>query len=204
MEWRNRDWKWVTGILIGIIILLVASIFAKNTGIEVNFSIISSAVSIALALVAIFFAFKQDSDNRRGNDNLEATLQGISREVGSVKNHVFQITKTDIQEIKEKTYETTKLDDQKSTYTKEEVDSLIKDTISAFSDEIEEKVDNDLYLDSSQHPTREIILKRALEEIIWRNGKFSSVERIQRELKEFYNIEMEKKDIFAFYKKYIK
>lgn len=63
-KWTAKDSKWLFGILIGIIILLIASIFAKDKNIELNFSIISSAVSIALALVAIVFAWKQDSENQ--------------------------------------------------------------------------------------------------------------------------------------------
>lgn len=63
-NWTNRDWFWLLGVLIGIIVLLVATIFARSKNIEVNFGIISSAVSIALALLAIFIAWKQDSDNQ--------------------------------------------------------------------------------------------------------------------------------------------
>ena len=63
-NWTAKDSKWLFGILIGIIILLIASIFAKDKNIELNFSIISSAVSIALALIAIVFAWKQDSENQ--------------------------------------------------------------------------------------------------------------------------------------------
>lgn len=64
MGWRNRDWIWVVGLLICIIILLIATIFAKNKQVEINFSIIPSAVSIALALVAIFIALSQSKENQ--------------------------------------------------------------------------------------------------------------------------------------------
>lgn len=82
-KWTNRDWFWLLFVLIGIIILLIATIFAKNIKVETNFSIISSAVSIALALVAIFFAFKQDTDNKQ---TLESMRQDSNKKLDNMTN----------------------------------------------------------------------------------------------------------------------
>ena len=90
-NWTNRDWYWLLGVLIGIIILLVASIFSKSVGVEVNFSIISSAVSIALALVAIFFAWKQDSDNQVVTRETSNLLTKITTKIESMDNKIDKL-----------------------------------------------------------------------------------------------------------------
>ncbi|MED1559307.1 hypothetical protein [Bacillus paramycoides] len=86
-NWGNRDWIWLVGILIMIIILLIAG-FYNSKVIELNFSIISSAVSIALALVAIFFAFKQDSDNQRVTSEMANILTKIESKVNSMDGKI--------------------------------------------------------------------------------------------------------------------
>lgn len=90
-NWTSRDWFWLLGILISIIILLIASIFAKSKSIELNFSIISSAVSIALALVAIFFAWKQDSDNQVVTRETSKLLSIITTKIESMDNKIDKL-----------------------------------------------------------------------------------------------------------------
>jgi hypothetical protein len=84
-KWGNRDWYWLVGILISIIILIVSS---KSAGLEVNFSIISSAASMALALVAIFFSFKQDTENQRTNSRLHETITRMDEKINNVGEKV--------------------------------------------------------------------------------------------------------------------
>ncbi|WP_434169136.1 hypothetical protein [Peribacillus frigoritolerans] len=86
-KWSDRDWKWLVGILIGIMILMVASFFNSDK-VEMNFSIISSAVSIALALVAIFIALKQDSDNQRVTNKMTEALMKIETKVNSMDGKI--------------------------------------------------------------------------------------------------------------------
>lgn len=190
--WTDRDWKWLMGVLIVFIIVLISIIFAKNIEIEANFSIISSAVSIALALVAIFFALKQDSDSRISHDTLITRLENIIREVGSVKDQVAHISKTDIQEIKEKAYENTKLDDQKTTYTKEEVDALLQKTLSTFSEEVETKLKiEDLQNKVSGTAVRRLSLKKleeAIKLILEENKGQYDAYYIKTRLVELYNV----------------
>ncbi|KEK13031.1 hypothetical protein EP18_03990 [Lysinibacillus sphaericus] len=90
-NWTNRDWFWLLGVLIGIIILLVASIFAKNLKIETNFSIISSAVSIALALVAIFIALSQSKDNQELSTSLNVMMSIMNEKISNVDEKVNKI-----------------------------------------------------------------------------------------------------------------
>ncbi len=90
-NWTNRDWYWLLGVLIGIIILLIASIFAKNLKVEMNFSIISSAVSIALALVAIFIALNQSRDNEELSSTLKTTMAIMNEKLNSVDEKVNKI-----------------------------------------------------------------------------------------------------------------
>ncbi|MEB9368444.1 hypothetical protein P4J04_17190 [Bacillus cereus] len=85
--WRNRDWIWLVGILVGLIILLIAGCY-NSDAIELNFSIISSAVSIALALVAIFIALKQDSDNQRVTSTITNALIKIESKVDSMDGKI--------------------------------------------------------------------------------------------------------------------
>ncbi|HDR7645387.1 hypothetical protein [Bacillus mycoides] len=85
--WRNRDWIWLVGILVVLIILLIAGCY-NNDAIELNFSIISSAVSIALALVAIFIALKQDSDNQRVTSTITNALIKIESKVDSMDGKI--------------------------------------------------------------------------------------------------------------------
>ncbi|MCT6815324.1 MAG: hypothetical protein M3043_02830 [Lysinibacillus fusiformis] len=127
-NWTNRDWFWLLGVLIGIIVLLIATIFAKNENIEVNFGIISSAVSIALALVAIFFAWKQDSDNQAVTRHTTNLLSSIRAKVDGMD------TKID------------KLDPHK--VTRPEKDQLIKDVVEILqSKDVEKNIADEQLID---------------------------------------------------------
>ncbi|PFO09261.1 hypothetical protein FC694_12185 [Bacillus wiedmannii] len=120
-KWTNRDWIWLVAILIIINIILVANVY-DYAHIEANFSIISSAVSIALALVAIFIALKQDSDNQQVNNQLSHLLSEISANVRNVD------AKLDLSSVGEKTVEAySEGIEKQDTYTKEEVDKIIND-----------------------------------------------------------------------------
>lgn len=81
--WRDRDWYWVFGILISIIILMIAWFF-NSEKVELNFSIISSAVSIALALVAIFISVKQDSNSQNIYSRINEAVIKIEGKIETV------------------------------------------------------------------------------------------------------------------------
>ncbi len=124
-KWSSRDWVWLVGILITIIILLIAG-FYNNKAIEMNFSIISSAVSIALALIAIFIALKQDSDNQRVNDRLSHLLNEISANLRNVDAKVDRMDLRLLRGVTEEVLENHSQENkQKDLFTKEEVTELI-------------------------------------------------------------------------------
>ncbi len=128
-NWTNRDWLWLLGVLIGIIILLIASIFAKSKDIELNFSIVSSAVSIALALVAIFIALSQSRENQELSTSLKVTMSIMNEKLNSVDEKVNKIDP----DVLVKVYRQ-KIDDALT-----EVGKSIKSSSKISPEEIEEK-----------------------------------------------------------------
>lgn len=135
-KWTNRDWFWLVGILVGIMIFMVAG-FYNSERVEMNFSIISSAVSIALALIAIFIALKQDSDNQVVNLRVSDRLLEIS---GNLKNVNDKVNKIDIHTLnvaKEETVEDfSKETKEQTSYTPLEVDGILKE----FGDNLTDKI----------------------------------------------------------------
>lgn len=124
-RWSNRDWFWLVGILLVIIIFLVAKVF-DYVNIEANFSIISSAVSIALALVAIFIALKQDSDNQQVNSRVSYLLNEISANVRNVDAKVDKIDPRLVNSVTEEVVEEySQGSKEKESFTKEEVDEIV-------------------------------------------------------------------------------
>ncbi|WP_342538464.1 hypothetical protein MKY15_20685 [Sporosarcina sp. FSL K6-1540] len=89
-NWTNRDWFWLLSFLIGIIILMIAGFYNSNR-VELNFSIISSAVSIALALVAISISIKQDSDNQVVTRETSNALMKIRGKIETVDNKIDRL-----------------------------------------------------------------------------------------------------------------
>ncbi|MED0958232.1 hypothetical protein [Bacillus paramycoides] len=104
-NWTDKDWKWLMGILIGIIILILSLWFADYKGIEANFSIMSSAVSIALGLVAIYIALKQDSDAQRLNQQMKDTLNIMENKIDKVDQKVNKLDTLDIEKTVEENME---------------------------------------------------------------------------------------------------
>lgn len=128
-KWRNRDWIWIIGVLIAIIILIVANKASEN--LENNFSIISSAVSIALALIAIFYSSKQDNENKRSNENIGNLVRDAVKGITKVDTSMIQMQK-DIQtvvnaevqlKIVEKAEEIE--NGEKENYTKKEIEEML-------------------------------------------------------------------------------
>lgn len=90
-NWRIRDWVWVTGILVVIIIVLLTKQFGENDKIGGYVSFGSSAVSIALALVAIGYAIYQSLDSSQQNSILRKTLEEIKIEITKVSHAKSQL-----------------------------------------------------------------------------------------------------------------
>lgn len=106
-EWTNRDWKWLIGLLIGIISILIIIIIgiiavrlSDNIEIVNVISIGAGLVSMVLGIVAIIYAFIQSREsgeqNRQLNVNLNKidnriyTLDEIIKDMKIVKNKIEQ------------------------------------------------------------------------------------------------------------------
>lgn len=180
----EKDWKWLTAILIGVIILILTLRLGDNLEVINLFSFISSAASIVLALVAINISLKQDSDNRVVNENVKSILHGIVSDVGIVKTSVEKITGNDIDTIAQDTLETITAMDEQPTYSAEEVKELVQEAINNFSENVKtkvEKVDNNNSLYNGLKNYIEVMNK--INEILnEENGEFKSTKYIQSEL----------------------
>lgn len=95
----TRDWKWTVSILISIIIyLLTYHLWGKSGDITNVVSIGSGLVSIALALVAIIYAFlegkKSDTKELKVNTALDSIIENISTMKGLINKLDKDLTKT--------------------------------------------------------------------------------------------------------------
>lgn len=143
MEWRTRDWIWIVGILVAIIILIISMFYAENEVIEVNFSIIASAVSIALALLAIFIALNQSRDNQQLSTSLNVTMSIMNEKLSSVDEKVNKIdpdvlVKVYKDKMNEVILEVEKAVGNTSGMSTEEVEKKYRDKLDDVGREIEE------------------------------------------------------------------
>lgn len=125
-SWRTQDWIWLVGVLIAIMILMIAD-FYNSEKIEFNFSIISSAVSIALGLVAIFIALKQDSDNQSVNHTVNGKLEKIANDLKNVDDKVDNVISNILTNVA-KTAENFSPDgivEEKESYTQQDLERII-------------------------------------------------------------------------------
>lgn len=95
-KWTNKDWKWLTGILIAIIILAFSLWLVDFT---VSFGIISSSVSIALAIVAIYMSLQQSKDNHKMLTSVINMRNEVINHVKDVAVKVDNITMIDITDL---------------------------------------------------------------------------------------------------------
>ncbi|WP_226545009.1 hypothetical protein [Bacillus thuringiensis] len=183
-RWSNRDWFWLVGILLMAIIFLVAKVF-DYVNIEANFSIISSAVSIALAVIAIVIALKQDSDNQRVNAQVSRALSEISMNVKSVddklKNSINRVGKETADEYSQEI-------GKQDTYTKEEVDEILN----KFSKDVTSNINVILDQNSSYkgkstfYDLPENLMERVANTI--RNNKHLEIRHLQSYIEEKYGV----------------
>ncbi|MFS0751162.1 hypothetical protein [Oceanobacillus sp. 1P07AA] len=95
-NWTSKDWKWLTGILIGIIILAFSLWLVDFT---VSFGIMSSSVSIALAIVAISMSLQQSKDNQKMLTSVINMRNEVINHIKDVAVKVDNITMIDITEL---------------------------------------------------------------------------------------------------------
>jgi len=95
----TRDWKWTVSILISIIIyLLTYHLWGKSGDITNVVSIGSGLVSIALALVAIIYAFlegkRSDTKELKVNTALDSIIENINNMKGLINKLDSNLDKT--------------------------------------------------------------------------------------------------------------
>ncbi|WP_088227775.1 hypothetical protein [Desulfosporosinus sp. FKB] len=95
-EWRTRDWKWLIGILVGIIVLILAGWIMKIPDVGTYLSILGTGVSIALALIAIYISLSQNNNSEILNVNTTNLLARIDEKVGNVNEKVTSINPKEI------------------------------------------------------------------------------------------------------------
>ena len=186
-KWSDRDWTWLVGILITIMISMVA-IFYNSDKVEMNFSIISSAVSIALAIIAIFIALRQASDNQQVNINVSNLLNQIEANLRNVGEKVNSLDLGTINQVKEETVEDFKIQNEsKESYTATEMKELVEN----FGNDLTKKLlnmslkkdVNRLNLINEQKPTSSTLIRN----LISKNPNISA-EEIYEEMKEQYGL----------------
>ena len=89
-NWTNKDWKWILGILIGFITLLLILILGKYN-LEKYFSFASNMISIILAIVAIIYAFIESKKSSEYNLQQQNTLHEIDKKVLELENVVKEV-----------------------------------------------------------------------------------------------------------------
>jgi len=84
-EWGTRDWKWLVGVLIGIILLILSGWILKIPDVTTYLSILGTGASIALAFIAIYIALSQNNNSQILNVNTMDLLVRIDEKVGNSK-----------------------------------------------------------------------------------------------------------------------
>lgn len=144
-EWTSRDWAWVVGILLAVIIFILSFRLGDNLEVVNLFSFISSSVSISLALVAIYIALVQSKDNNELSEHLNTTMTLINEKLTSVDEKVNKIdpdvlskvVRNKLDEFKEEITQSIQKDGEISP---EEIEIKYLEKINLMEDEIEEIV----------------------------------------------------------------
>jgi hypothetical protein len=87
-KWSNRDWKWLFGILIGVLTLITTFWLTDIPGAGNYFSVFANAVSVALAFVAIYIALRQDSESQKLNNETQLLLVRMDEKLTNVNEKV--------------------------------------------------------------------------------------------------------------------
>ncbi|WP_281216186.1 hypothetical protein [Lysinibacillus capsici] len=90
-NWTNRDWFWFTGILSASIFGVVTFRLSDNLEVINLFSFISSSISIALAIIAIYIALKQDRDSRSISKETSILLNAITGKIEGMDSKIDKL-----------------------------------------------------------------------------------------------------------------
>lgn len=154
MKWSNKDWFWLTLILIAIIICILTFRLSDNQSVNEMFSFVSSAVSIALAIVAIGMATKQEVENKRVQDEVNKILIKIEMKVNSMNDTVQKIAPEHVRGLaEEKSEQAMEQTLYKEEFSKDEVEKLINEALTDYGETIINEMmnNNTIYLNSNLH-----------------------------------------------------
>lgn len=90
-NWSNRDWIWLTLILSASIYGVVTFRLSDNLEVINLFSFISSSISIALAIIAIYIALKQDRDSRAISKETSILLNAITGKIEGMDSKIDRL-----------------------------------------------------------------------------------------------------------------
>lgn len=90
-NWTNRDWVWLTCVLVALILLSLSIVLSKAEQLIQIFSFLSSGVSIALAFVAIYVSSNQNRDSQSLSQNMSETLARLDEKIHSINEKVDKI-----------------------------------------------------------------------------------------------------------------
>ncbi|OPA39692.1 hypothetical protein BHL07_14540 [Bacillus cereus] len=172
-NWTDKDWKWLVGILIGIIIVILSLWFAKTQGMETNFAIMSSAVSIALGSVAIFIALKQDSDSQRLNQQMQNTLKTMEYKIDNVNHNV---KKLDVEKLESVIRESvgdfvknigTSTPEKQLDPTNEQLQQLLEEAVPYLTQDISSKINNESRIFLEDLPLQRGLSNKVTSELVY-------------------------------------
>ncbi|HFD2039958.1 TPA: hypothetical protein ACF2DA_001561 [Clostridium perfringens] len=88
-NWTNRDWGWLTSILVGIIIIILTWRLNDNDNIVNIISMFASGASIILAVVAIVQSTIYNSSSNELNAKMTEKLSLLENNVEFVKENIL-------------------------------------------------------------------------------------------------------------------
>ncbi|KAB2396777.1 hypothetical protein [Bacillus cereus] len=189
-DWTDKDWKWLMGILVGIIILILSLWFADYKGIEANFSIMSSAVSIALGLVAIYIALKQDSDSQRLNQQMQDILRTMESKIDKVDQKVnklddFDVEKTlteNLNPVIEKIVQT--VEQKNKNISKQDIQQVFEEAVPYVAKNMSEQLNSDISDSYKKKLSHKSSAKKKILSILEDENEWLTVKDVQRKLVE--------------------
>gem|GEM_PF-5700850 len=174
--WTNRDWFWLTGILLFIMALLLANFYKEW---DPKISIIANSTSIALAVIAIFLSLKQDSDSKSTSESMR---QDFTTQIGNVLTAIAS-QKGEIDEVATNVNNSvnTNTEERSDSYTYEQLvqygENIKKETIKEFKKEMNEKmIENAMNLEKSKKNINEDFLKEYVRLILEDNPNIGYLE----------------------------
>ncbi len=92
-KWRTGDWIWLIGILLAIIVSVVTIRLNDNDSVVNIISLLSSASSITLAIVAIWQSSKNNSESNKTLGNVNVKLDFIDKNLITIQKYMMKGTK---------------------------------------------------------------------------------------------------------------